>query len=232
MELTLQSALSWQGALGHLSYVLLVASMLMRRMLWLRLLVIASAIIGITYSSLVLTDPVGTFWEVLLITANVGQLGYSWWQNRSTQFDARESLLREMHFTAVAPRFLRTLLRAGRWVNLKQGDVLVVEGKPLSTFAFLASGSALVIVNGHVVGRSNPGTLIGEMTVLSGEPASADIVIDADSTLWVIDAEVLRALAGRRPQLKQALEATFFRTLRGRVIERNRIDTLEKPAES
>jgi hypothetical protein len=54
MELTLESALSPQGLFGHTSYILLVISMMMRRMVWLRILVILSAIVGITYASVVL----------------------------------------------------------------------------------------------------------------------------------------------------------------------------------
>jgi hypothetical protein len=50
MELTLASAFSQEGLLGHAAYVLLVISMLMRTLLWLRILVIASAVLGISYS--------------------------------------------------------------------------------------------------------------------------------------------------------------------------------------
>ena len=79
MELTITSALSGDGALGHLSFVLLIVSMLMRSMVWLRVLVIASALVGVCYSYLILTDPVGVFWEGLLIAVNLGQLGLTWW---------------------------------------------------------------------------------------------------------------------------------------------------------
>lgn len=84
MELTLESAFSSEGALGHFAYLLLVSSMLMRRMFWLRLLVIASALVAIAYSALILTDPVSTFWETLLVIVNIGQLSLSWWQDRRT----------------------------------------------------------------------------------------------------------------------------------------------------
>ena len=60
MELTLASAFSQEGLLGHAAYVLLVLSMLMRTLLWLRLLVIASAILGISYAAFILGDPVST----------------------------------------------------------------------------------------------------------------------------------------------------------------------------
>ena len=51
MELTLESAFSVGGLVGHTSYLLLVVSMLMRRMFWLRVFVIASAIVAITYDA-------------------------------------------------------------------------------------------------------------------------------------------------------------------------------------
>ena len=47
MELTLESAFSTGGLVGHFAYMLLVISMLMRRMIWLRIFVILSALVAI-----------------------------------------------------------------------------------------------------------------------------------------------------------------------------------------
>lgn len=71
MELTIESALSPGGLVGHTSYLLLVVSMLMRRMWLLRILVIASSLVAITYDMVWLKDPVGVFWESLLVSVNV-----------------------------------------------------------------------------------------------------------------------------------------------------------------
>ena len=130
MELTIESALSSDGALGHSAYLLLVLSMLMRRMVWLRLLVIASALLAIAYSALILTDPVSTFWESLLVLVNIGQLSLTWWLDRRTQFDAREDRLRGAHFPRLAPSRLRRLLRRGQWVALGAGTRLTCAGQP------------------------------------------------------------------------------------------------------
>ena len=51
-----------EGWMGHLSYLLLVFSMLMRRMLWLRLFVTASAVAGVLFDGLWLQNWVGVFW--------------------------------------------------------------------------------------------------------------------------------------------------------------------------
>ena len=62
MELTLESAFSPGGLVGHLGNILLVISMLMRRMVWLRILVILSATATIIYSIYWVVDPVAVIW--------------------------------------------------------------------------------------------------------------------------------------------------------------------------
>ena len=221
MEMTLESALSSQGALGHMAYFLLVLSMLMRQMILLRILVIASAIAGIAYSMLILTDPVSTFWESMLITVNIGQLSLSWWLDRRTQFDAREETLRQLHFAALPPNRLRKLLRQGEWTTLEAGTRLTRAGALVDALYFLHEGSARVEVSGVAIGRCDPGSFIGEMTVSSGEPAYADVILDSPASVWRINAAVLRDLAARDTEIGHALEAAFFRTIRTRLAESN-----------
>ena len=221
MELTLESALSSQGALGHSAYLLLVMSMLMRRMIWLRLLVIASALVAIAYASLILTDPVSTFWESLLIVVNIGQLTLTWWLDRRTQFDAREDQMRLAHFAKLAPSRMRRLLSAGTWQDHAPGTWLTRAGEPVSALYYLHAGQARVEVQGVTVGHCTPGSFVGEMTVSSGEPAFADVILDTDATVWQIDAAHLRDFASRDPETGHALEAAFFRTIRQRLADSN-----------
>ena len=221
MELTLESAFSSQGALGHSAYLLLVLSMLMRRMILLRLLVIASAIVGICYAALVLTDPVSTFWETMLIIVNIGQLTLTWVLNRRTQFDDREEQLRRLHFANLAPSRMRRLLKYGAWQNLPANTRLTTAGTPVDALWFLHTGRADVRIDGVRVGHCLPGSFIGEMTVASGEPAYADVVLAAPATVWRIDGGVLRDLAARDPETGHALEAAFFRVICQRLADSN-----------
>ena len=59
------------GLVGHLSYIFLIVSSLMRRMMLLRLFLVASAVTGIAYDWIWLGNVVGVFWEGLLIAVNV-----------------------------------------------------------------------------------------------------------------------------------------------------------------
>lgn len=221
MELTLESALSSEGALGHAAYLLLVMSMLMRRMFWLRVLVIASALVAISYAVLILTDPVSTFWETLLILVNIGQLTLSWWLDRRTQFEPHEDRLRRLHFPSLAPSKLRRLLHKGEWRHLPAGTSLTSVGAPVPALYFLESGVAQVVVDAIPVATCNGGEFIGEMTVLQAEPAYADVEMSKAGMVWQIDAAQLRAIAARSPETLNALEAAFFRTMRTRLAASN-----------
>lgn len=221
MELTLDAAFSNDSAMGHAAYLLLVLSMLMRRMLWLRLLVIASALLAIAYASIILTDPVSTFWETLLVLVNIGQLSLTWWLDRRTQFDPREQALKDLHFPTLAPSLMRKLLRKGHWQSLPSGMVLTQQGVPVTSLWFLHDGQARVTVSGVEVAICGPGSFIGEMTVASAEPAFADVKLDSAAEVWRIDAATLRALAAKQPQIDVALQAAFFRTIRQRLAHNN-----------
>jgi CRP-like cAMP-binding protein len=193
----------------------------MRKMFWLRVLVIASAIVAIAYASVVLTDPVSTFWETLLVLVNIGQLTLTAWLDRRTQFDTREEGLRAAHFPRLAPSRLRRLLLAGKWMDLPASTRLTRAGDPVPALWFLHEGRAQVIVAGVAVGHCLPNSFIGEMTVATGEPAFADVVLDTDAVVWRIDAKRLRDLANRDPETGHALEAAFFRMIRQKLANSN-----------
>lgn len=221
VELTWASAFSSEGALGHAAYFLLVLSMLMRRMFWLRLLVIASALVAIAYAALILTDPVSTMWETLLVVVNVLQLTLSWWMDRRTQFDTRESRLKDLHFPNLSPHRMRRLLKIGRWQELPAGLRLATAGEPIQAAYFVYDGMARVEIEGRSVGRCAPDSFVGEMTASTGEPAFADVVLEVDSVLWQIDAVALRRLMTDDPLIGHALEAAFFRMMRRRLADSN-----------
>jgi hypothetical protein len=222
MELTLESALSPQGLFGHTSYILLVISMMMRRMVWLRILVILSAIVGITYASVVLSDPVGTFWETLLVLVNIVQLTITWHQNRSARFTDEERVFMDGHLPNLSMAQRRKLLNQGLWVSGEKDSPLTEEGVPVSHLYYLADGQALVSSGGHAVAVCEPGTFIGEMTAMHGDPANGTVKLIRDSRYWAIDAQRLRDLVSKDPEIGTALESSFARNMRDKLVRSNR----------
>jgi hypothetical protein len=222
MELTLAAALSAEGLVGHLAYVVLVLSMLMRRLLWLRLLVILSALLAIAYGAAILGDPVTVFWETLLVVVNIGQLLITHWRSLRARFSPDEQALIARHLPGLNRGEARALLDLGRWTDLTDGAPLTREGVPVAHLSYLAAGQAEVRVAGMRVSDCRAGDFVGEMTALTGLPATATVMACGPITVWQADAAALRAAVARHDSLAQALEVAFARSYRAKIVAMNR----------
>lgn len=222
MELTLESAFSTGGLVGHFAYMLLVLSMVMRRMFLLRIFVILSALVAIAYALFWLKDPIGVFWETLLVVVNAVQLSITWHQNRSARFSDEEKVFMQGHLPSLSLSDRRKLLNRGIWISGEIGAELTTEGQPVRHLVYLASGQALVISGGRAVAVCEPGAFIGEMTALRGEPASATVKINQPARYWAIEAEQLRELVKKNTEIGVALEGSFARNMRDKLVRSNK----------
>lgn len=221
MQLDIQSVLSPSGLVGHSAYLLLVVSMVMRKMFWLRVFVIASAVASIVYGLFILTDPVSVFWETMLIGVNLVQLSITAWQNCRARFTPIEADFIARHFPTLPPSQVRRLLDLGRWQEMPAGSVLCVEGERIPALYYLHEGNVTVSVDDRTVGQCEPGAFVGELTVTTGEPSNGTVTIETPAYLWSVDADRLRETIRNRPEIARALEASFFSEVRDKLLRRN-----------
>ncbi|MEO0681594.1 MAG: cyclic nucleotide-binding domain-containing protein [Pseudomonadota bacterium] len=230
MDLSLESAFSAGGFVGHLSYVLLIVSMCMRRMWLLRVFVVASSLVGIFYVTVFLGDPVGLFWESLLVLVNVAQLTLTYLENRRFAFDGEDARFVVKQLPGLSNRLKRRLLDMGEWRDLAPGAELTRQGEPAERLYFLLSGEVDILVDGVTVARCEEDSFVGEISVLSHGPASADARARTQVRAWSAPAEALRAAAARHPELDQALRASFHRVVLEKLLRSNKlIQTLSSP---
>ena len=223
MELTLESAFSTGGLVGHTSYLLLVVSMLMRNITLLRLLVIASAIAGISYDWFWLRDPVGVFWESTLIIVNLAQLGILYWQDLTAKFNDEETLFRRSKLPGLAAGKFRTLLNKGKWITLGDDYVLTRQGEPVSDLYYIADGFVEVSVDNKHVSQCGKGDFIGEMTIISNDYATATTTVKGEVKAWQISGETLSQLFERQSEIKLEMEASFARNYRDKLVHSNHL---------
>lgn len=214
MELTLASAVSGDSLMGHLAYIVLVASMLMRTLLWLRILVIVAALLGIAYASLILSDPVSTFWETCLVVVNIVQILRTHWRSWRARFTAEEAVFVAQHMSALSKGDARAFLDAGHWVDIADGAVLAWQGQAVTHLSYIAQGTADVLHDDVVVAQYSQGTFVGEMAVTTGAPATADVRARGSCKLWQVDAACLRDLLARADETSRELDAAFARNYR------------------
>jgi hypothetical protein len=221
MELTIESALSIGGLVGHLSYLLLVISMVMRVMWILRVLVIASAFVAIAYDLIWLKDPVGVFWESLLVLVNIVQLSVTYAHNRFERFDSVEASFVHNAFPGLSNALKRKIISQGTWLEAKHGTEFTKAGEPVEQLVYIADGEVEVTVNHNTVGHCRNGDFVGELTVLSAGRATGTAVSKGSTHYWAIPSESLRSLVASNDEINQAVHASFHRSMLSKLVAAN-----------
>ena len=147
MELTLNSAFSVGGMVGHLAYVFLVLSMLMRSIVALRIFFVVNVLLNIFYVTVWVHDPVQLFWESLLFLINITQLALIWWQNRRARFSEEEQAFAASRLRGLSRSQTRQLLDAGHWWDVMPGTVLTHQGERPLHLTYISSGSVGIFVD-------------------------------------------------------------------------------------
>ena len=103
----------------------------------------------------------------------------------------------------------RKLIDLGIWNTATSGTLLTEEGRSPENFYFLLDGEAKVAVSGNEVARLGPGSIVGELSWLTGMEASAYVCLTKQSRLFAIGVTKLNECLKRNPNIQQALHASF-----------------------
>ncbi|MCP5080305.1 MAG: cyclic nucleotide-binding domain-containing protein [Alphaproteobacteria bacterium] len=123
----------------------------------------------------------------------------------------------------------RMLLDIGLWGKAEPGTVFTQQGRPVHHLIYLAGGRADVMVDDKLVARCDAGAMIGEVTYLTGEPASATVRA-ADQVLCLrFDAATLRGFLSRNPDIRAVLEQNMANHLRTKLVSASNVASTAGP---
>ena len=220
MEGDPSSSLAW--ATGHLQYLLLVAAMLPSRLVRVRIGVAASAIVGMLASGLFSFQPAALFWNAALLLVNLVLLLQFIRSNAAVRFTPDEEPMLGALLGGLPRARARHFLDQGFWLTGQAGETLIREGEPVTHLFYLADGEARVTSGGKQVGQLGTGDLIGEVTVLSGDTASATVTLERAARMWCAPAKTLRLYLDAHHDVRHAVELSFAAALRHKLQEMNR----------
>jgi hypothetical protein len=215
------SALLTRYFVGNLEYVLLITSMLMTRMLLLRVFAISSGFVGASYSLIWLSDPVGTFWEIAFTSVNIGQIALITYRNQLSRFNNEERTFYSQVVPTLEPSQARRLLQTGVWRDGQPGTALTRQGEPVSHLIFLRSGDAIVMVDGKRVGKCNEGDLIGEISIRTGKVATATVIASASIRYLALERKALHRLMKADPEVALAIDLSNRLDLESKLVRMN-----------
>ena len=206
---------------GHLSYALLVFSMLMRSIKWLRIIAISAGVVSAIYGYFWLKDFVTVFWEIVFVTVNLLQLLYLAWENQRARFSEDEEQFIKAALPTVEKAHARRLLKLATWEEFDVETQLTTEGEPIKRLLFILRGTVRIEKEGVLVGVCGHDDFLGEIGFMLEAPATATAIVANSARCLSFEREPLAKMLAKDNELRHALESSFNRNLVGKLVKSN-----------
>jgi len=178
-----------------------------------RAMALVAGIVGVVLTAFVVHDPIGVFWWALLLVVALVRLVLASSRRFGSPLSGDERLFHEAIVPTLATSQVRRLLDIGRWREVIAGTALTRIGEPVSELGFVTRGQVDIIVDGKKVAECGPGTLIGEIGMSTGEPATATAVCATPVRYLSFEAKRLYRLLDSHVDLQDAVELAIERSL-------------------
>ena len=207
---------------GHAASILTMAAYLLKDMLWLRVLTIASCFAGITFNYFVPATPLWTviYWNLLFVGINVVQIGIIIKERADVDFTDEEKELHETLFKNFAPFEFMKLMRVGKWMEAREGEVLATEKQPLDAVMLIYNGLLAVETNGKEVAKLKDGNFIGEISFITGGAASATVRALTPTRYIAWPKKAFSGLLNRNPSMRFAMQSLLSTDLSKKLMQR------------
>jgi CRP-like cAMP-binding protein len=139
--------------------------------------------------------------------------------------DAVLDLLRKVEiFADVRPKQLRLIRSMGKEVFFEPGDTLTREGEKGGRLFLILEGEAKVYFGARTRARTTlgAGDVVGEMSLLDGEPRTASVIAATDVHTWSLTSFNFRPILRENPKMMEHLLLILCRRLR--TTERSMVD--------
>ena len=203
---------------GNLSFALSALSFLMHDMSRLRMIAIISALFGIFYNYNVTDSPLWLviFWLSTFLGINLSMLATEYFRNKSAKFDAKERELFETLFSELSAFEFLQLLKAGSWTSLRSQERFIIAQQKNTIRSYLER-AAKVLKGKKVVANLKKGTLIGEISFLTGEKPNADVVLERGSLVLIWDHEKLKQWISKNPDAAASFQRLMTSDLAAKI---------------
>ena len=221
MQAIAQDLLDPGNAFAHLSYIFLITSMMMTSLRYLRILALLSGLAAIVHFTFRTQDNASLVWELLFVIANGLQLAILLYRSRKRDMRAEEARLLEHVLQVQEPSQQRRLLDLLEWQDVEEGKVLMKQGQEKPPLIYIAEGAAAIRHDGALVGVCGNGDFLGEMSMVTGEPASASVEVTNAMRIARFDRDALSQLFHAVPDLSRAFDNALNRGLAAKVLRMN-----------
>jgi hypothetical protein len=205
-------------ALIHVANVLYLCSYLVKDIFWLRLLTVAGGLVLFTFYMLQPTPLWPSIaWNVLFASINVYQLYRLFLERRPVTLAEQEQRLYQLVFRTLTPREFVKLLALGRWQDARATELLVERGQTLDRVMVIVGGKTKVRVGDETIAELGAGQFVGEMSFLTGQVPTADVVATEATRYVAWKKNELSAFLDANPALRAAIQLVIGTDLVGKL---------------
>jgi hypothetical protein len=202
---------SMSAFLVHIGYALMLCALTARDILWLRgTLVLAQGVLAV-YASMLGVRSIAA-WNLVFVVINTIWVLKILRERRAVTLPDDLRVLHGRHFFALDPAEFLRWWRQGRRETIHDGQ-LTTQGAFPEALYFVLAGTARVSRDGVHVTDLPAGHFIGEMSLITGRPATADVVAIGEVAVMRWPAGELRALQAREPALWTRIQSAIGQDL-------------------
>lgn len=195
--------------LVHFGYVLQLFALLARDVLWLRGILVAAQSVLALYAWLRGPEFLAyAFWNALFVGINVYWVARLLRERAAVKLPEALKPVYEKHFAALAPPEFLRLWREGQRRTASDTQ-LIREGTRPEALYFLLDGVVSVRRNGQQVALLASGNFLAEMSLLTGETTTADVVAQGAIEYIAWPAAQLARLRQRNPMMWSKVQSVL-----------------------
>jgi hypothetical protein len=201
----------------HTANVVYLLSYLVKDILWLRLLTVVGGLMLMVWA-FAQPQPLWASlgWNAVFMAINLWRIVLLLLERRPIRLSERDARLYRQVFRSLTPREFVQLLALGRWEEATPETRIVERAQSLDRLMVIASGRTAVRVGERVV-ELGEGQFVGEMSFITGEPPTADVVAIDPIRYVAWPKTELRTFLADHPALRAAWQAVLGADLVGKL---------------
>jgi hypothetical protein len=220
MSLWLTEVFASETLYRHVALFLVVVALAMPTVGLVRWTALVAGIAGTALATWA-GDAIGLFWWGLLVIVTLVRLVWGVGRRPGRALTAEERMFHERAVPSLSVGQVRRLLDVGRWREVIAGTTLTRAGERVTELGFITRGQVDIVVDGKKVAECGPGSLVGEIGMSTGDPATATAVCATPVRYLSFEAPRLYRLLDSHVELQDAVELAIEKSLREKLHRSN-----------
>ncbi len=201
---------------AHGAMLLMLVAYIVKDIFWLRLLTVIGCIFVVTYFYLGTENPFWIFigWNLAFIGINAFQIKLLLKEKLGYRLTSEEEYLYNSYFHEMKRTDFIKIIKLAKWRTMNRGDKVFNEGDTVREIMLLQTGYLAVQIKDKTIARLTEGHIIGEMSFVAGEQATATIQVDSDTAILLTwSQQEMHQLMEKNTEMRIIMQSFFSRDL-------------------